>query len=45
VVYTSAVRGRTEAINQFQAVVSTALEPIRDELAGMKRPRFDAASL
>ena len=35
VVYTSAVRGRTEAINQFQAMVSTALEPIRDELAGM----------
>src|SRR5699024_10020215 len=35
VVYTSAVRGRTEAINQFQAMVSTAVEPIREELADM----------
>ena len=34
-VYTTAVTGRTEAINQFHAVLSTAIEPIREELAGM----------
>lgn len=34
-VYTTAVADRTQAINQFHAVVSTAVEPIRDELASM----------
>jgi transposase/DNA-binding XRE family transcriptional regulator len=34
-VYTTAVTDRTEAINQFHAVLSTAVEPIREELAGM----------
>ncbi len=38
-VYTTAVTSRTAALNQFHAVLSTALEPIRDELAGMSVTR------
>lgn len=36
-VYNGAVCGGTETINQFQSMVSTAIEPIRDELAGPAR--------
>jgi transposase len=36
-VYALAVKDRTAAINQFQAVISTAPEPIRDELADLGR--------
>lgn len=35
VVYASAVKDRTAAINQFHAVVSTAPEHLREELAGL----------
>ena len=38
-VYASAVKDRTAAINQFHAVISTAPEPIRDELADLGRDR------
>ena len=37
-VYASAVKDRTAAFNQFHAVVSTAPEGIRDELAGLTAP-------
>lgn len=39
VVYTSAVKDRTAAINQFHAVVSTAPEEIRAELADLSTDR------
>ncbi len=39
VVYSSAVKDRTGAINQFGALVSTAPETIRNELAGLTRDR------
>jgi transposase len=38
-VYTTAVADRTQATNQFHAVVSTAPELIREELAGMSLVR------
>jgi transposase len=44
-VYTSAVKDRTAAINQFHAVVSTAPESIRQELAALGMPaRVELAS-
>ena len=44
-VYTSAVKDRTAAMNQFHAVVSTAPESMRDELAALAGPtKIDRAS-
>jgi transposase len=44
-VYASAVKDRTAAMNQFQAVVSTAPESMRGELAGLTGPaKIDRAS-
>lgn len=37
-VYGSAVKDRTAALNQFHAVVTTAPEAVRDELAGLAVP-------